>query len=257
MRTALLGCPIDILTIDETVDLARNSMARKTRLHHVAMNVAKLVNMRTDPELAADVKASDIVGIDGAGIVLAAKLLGLPRADRVAGIDLMHHVLAVCAAERFKPYLLGATPEVVQMAAAAIKDKHPTIEFAGVSHGYFKAEDEARLVSEIRLSNADCLFVAMPTPRKERFLAAHRDSLGVPFIMGVGGSFDVLAGHVSRAPLVMQTYGLEWLYRVYQEPRRMWWRYARSNTLFAGILLRSWLDHVRTAPDKANSTNGG
>ena len=81
----------------------------------------------------------------------------------------------------------------------------------------------------------------MPTPRKERFLAAYRDRLGVPFIMGIGGSLDVIAGHVRRAPAMMQSMGFEWLYRTYQEPRRMWWRYAKTNTLFAGILIRSFM----------------
>jgi N-acetylglucosaminyldiphosphoundecaprenol N-acetyl-beta-D-mannosaminyltransferase len=95
------------------------------------------------------------------------------------------------------------------------------------------------LVRDIRNSGADCLFIGMPTPRKERFLAAHRDELNVPFIMGVGGSFDVLAGEVRRAPVRMRQLGLEWLYRIYQEPGRMWWRYAKTNALFAGILAQA------------------
>ena len=85
----------------------------------------------------------------------------------------------------------------------------------------------------------------MPTPRKERFLAAYRDILGVPFVMGIGGSLDVVAGYVRRAPPVLQSLGLEWLYRVYQEPRRMWWRYARTNSVFALILIRGVLHHLR------------
>ena len=102
---------------------------------------------------------------------------------------------------------------------------HPNIRFAGMRDGYFAADREKEVVEEIRNSGADCLFIAMPTPRKERFLSAYRDQLQVPFIMGVGGSFDVLAGDVTRAPPLMQKSGLEWLYRIYQEPSRMWWRY--------------------------------
>ena len=97
--------------------------------------------------------------------------------------------------------------------------------------------EEQEVVQEIRNSGADCLFIAMPTPRKERFLSAYRHQLQVPFIMGVGGSFDVLAGEVTRAPPLMQKPGLEWLYRIYQEPGRMWWRYFRTNTIFAGMML--------------------
>jgi N-acetylglucosaminyldiphosphoundecaprenol N-acetyl-beta-D-mannosaminyltransferase len=218
-----------------------DAMARRQRLHHVALNTAKLINMRSDPELAADVKSSDIVGIDGAGIVLALRVLGLPTSDRVAGIDLMAAVLEACARQGFRPYFLGAAPAVVVAAADKIKATYPGLEIAGMRDGYFKPHEEANVVAEIKASRADCLFVGMPTPRKERFLAAHRDALDVPFIMGVGGSFDIWAGLVKRAPLLMQRTGFEWLYRVYQEPGRMWWRYARTNTLFAVLLAKTLL----------------
>ena len=243
MRANLLGCPIDILTMAETIDLAHQAMRTRTRLQHVALNVAKLVNMRSDATLAADVMSSDLIGIDGMGIVFASRLLGLPVKERVTGIDLLVNILAVCAEEGFKPYFLGAAPEVVTRAADKIALEYPSLRFAGVRDGYFKADQESQIVSEIQKSEADCLFIGMPTPRKERFLAAHRDRLNVPFIMGVGGSFDVLAGKVRRAPVNMQILGIEWLYRVYQEPRRMWWRYTKTNTLFGVHLIQAMLQH--------------
>jgi N-acetylglucosaminyldiphosphoundecaprenol N-acetyl-beta-D-mannosaminyltransferase len=239
MRASFLGCPIDILTIDETVELAREAMRNRQRLQHVALNVAKVVNMRFDPVLAADVANSDVVGIDGMGIVWGARALGLPVTTRVAGIDLLAELLATCAREGFKPYFLGATNAVLQRAAQRVREKHPSIVFAGLRDGYFTREQEGEVVRDIQSSLADCLFIGMPTPRKERFLAAHRDELGVPFIMGVGGSFDILSGITRRAPMRMQRLGLEWLYRIYQEPGRMWWRYAKTNTLFAGILAQA------------------
>jgi N-acetylglucosaminyldiphosphoundecaprenol N-acetyl-beta-D-mannosaminyltransferase len=220
----------------ETIDLARRSMRSRQRLQHVALNVAKLVNMRFDPVLATDVANSDVVSIDGMGIVWGARALGLPVKSRVTGIDLLNELLVHCAQEGFKPYFLGATPSALQQAMQRVREKHPAIAFAGSKDGYFTREEEADVVRDIRSSRADCLFIGMPTPRKERFLASHRDALGVPFIMGVGGSFDILAGAVRRAPVRMQQLGLEWLYRIYQEPGRMWWRYAKTNTLFAGIL---------------------
>jgi N-acetylglucosaminyldiphosphoundecaprenol N-acetyl-beta-D-mannosaminyltransferase len=238
MRIELMGCPVDILTMTETVELARTAMRERMRMQHVALNIAKLVNMRFDPVLSADVAQSDIVGIDGMGIVLGARLLGNSVPERVAGIDLFLNLMSVCAEDGFRPYFLGASEPIVQKAAGEIGARHPSLSFAGVRDGYFKPEQENDVVRTISHSGADCLFIGMPTPRKERFLAAHRDSLGVPFIMGVGGSFDVVAGKVSRAPSKLQGYGLEWLYRVYQEPRRMWWRYAKTNTLFAGLLLK-------------------
>ncbi|WP_245286708.1 WecB/TagA/CpsF family glycosyltransferase [Bradyrhizobium sp. ARR65] len=223
----------------DTIELARQAMHSQQRVQHVALNVAKFVNMRFDPVLAADVANSDVISIDGMGIVWGARALGLPVKTRVTGIDLLNELLTVCAKEGFKPYFLGAKPDVLQQAARHVRDKHPSITFAGLRDGYFTREQEADVVREIRSSCADCLFIGMPTPRKERFLGSHRDALSVPFIMGVGGSFDILAGAVRRAPVRLQHLGLEWLYRVYQEPGRMWWRYAKTNTLFAGVLAQA------------------
>lgn len=246
MRASIFGCPIDLLTMSETIDLARSAMqARKTTLH-VAMNVAKLVNMRADPVLAEDVKSGDIIGIDGMGILIAAKLSGLPAKERVAGIDLLQELLAVCANEGFRPFFLGATSDVVRKACDAVTAMHPRIRFAGMRDGYFAADREKEVAEEIRNSGADCLFIAMPTPRKERFLSAYRDEVRVPFIMGVGGSFDVLAGEVTRAPPLIQKAGLEWLYRIYQEPSRMWWRYLRTNTIFAGMMFLATIRRIGT-----------
>jgi N-acetylglucosaminyldiphosphoundecaprenol N-acetyl-beta-D-mannosaminyltransferase len=254
MRENLLGCPIDVLTMAETIDLARDAMRNRIRLQHVALNVAKLVNARWDPVLSADVADSDVVGIDGMGIVWAARLVGLPVKERVCGVDLLNELLAVCAKEGFRPYFLGATREVLQQSAVRVRDRHPTLQFAGLRDGYFSLEQEPDIVREIRESKADCLFIGMPTPRKERFLASHRDELNVPFIMGVGGSFDILSGQIQRAPARMQAVGLEWLYRVYQEPRRMWWRYAKTNTVFAGILARAVVEHSLHGLLKQRST---
>ncbi|WP_424627921.1 WecB/TagA/CpsF family glycosyltransferase [Bradyrhizobium sp. SYSU BS000235] len=264
MRENLLGCPVDILSMAETVDLARDAMRSRIRLQHVALNVAKLVNARWDPVLSADVAESDVIGIDGMGIVWAARLVGLPVKERVSGVDLLNELLGVCAKEGFRPYFLGATHEVLQRSAARVLDQYPTLQFAGLRDGYFSPEQEPEIVDGIRASGADCLFIGMPTPRKERFLAAHRDELNVPFIMGVGGSFDILSGQTQRAPVHMQNAGLEWLYRIYQEPRRMWWRYAKTNTVFAGILARAVVEHSlhgvlgqRSAPVSSTTRSRG
>jgi N-acetylglucosaminyldiphosphoundecaprenol N-acetyl-beta-D-mannosaminyltransferase len=239
MRNEIFNCPIDVLTKAETVAIVREAMQIRKPMTHVSLNVAKLVNMRSDPILAADVKNGDLIGIDGMGIVLVARVLGFDVKERVAGIDLFQEVLVICAEDGFRPFFLGATQEIVAAAVAAVRARYPTIEFAGFRDGYFKQNQEDEVVEEIRNSGADCLFIGMPTPRKERFLAARRHNLGVSFVMGVGGSFDVISGHVNRAPPWIQNFGLEWLYRVYQEPRRMWWRYARTNTIFLGMMIRA------------------
>ncbi len=225
--------------MQQTVERAANAMRTRTRIQHVALNVAKFVTMRTDPVLREDVTGSDLVGIDGMGIVFAARWLGLAVPERVAGIDLFKEILTVCAKEGFRPFLLGAKPAVLDKAVCVIRAEHPALQFAGWRDGYFSPDTEEDVVEQIIESKADCLFIGMPTPRKERFLSRHRDRMGVPFIMGVGGSFDVVAGHVKRAPRLMQSMGLEWIYRVYQEPKRMWWRYAKTNAQFAMILMKA------------------
>lgn len=236
MRADFLGVPIDLLTHEETVERAVSAMLTRNTTHHVAMNVAKLVKAQRDPELRRDVAESHIVGVDGMGIVWGARALGIKVPERVAGVDLMESLLGVCAAHDFRPYVLGARQHVLEKALVNAMRRWPGLRFAGYRDGYFGREEEPSVVERIRASRADCLFIAMPTPRKERFLAEYRDVVGVPFIMGVGGAIDVLAGYVKRAPRGMQSSGLEWLYRSCQEPRRMWWRYASTNAVYAAML---------------------
>jgi N-acetylglucosaminyldiphosphoundecaprenol N-acetyl-beta-D-mannosaminyltransferase len=166
----------------------------------------------------------------------------------------MERLLEACAREGFRPYFLGARQDVLDCAVAEAKRRWPGLELAGYRDGYFKRDDEAELVREIRATGADCLFIGMPTPRKERFLRRYRDELGIPFIMGVGGSFDVLAALVQRAPVAMQRAGFEWAYRIYQEPGRMWWRYASTNTVFVGLIGKALINRVR---HRRNTTNPG
>jgi len=224
------------LTMDETVAAVAQAMRQGRPFQHVALNVAKFVKLRSDPELKADVQGADIVGVDGMGILVGARLLGLRVPERVAGVDLMDEIFRLCAAEDFRPYLLGARPAVLADAVAELARRHPGLALAGYHHGYFSATEEPGIVAAIRASGADCLFVGLPTPAKERFMAKYRAELGVPFVMGVGGGIDVLAGHVHRAPLVWQRSGFEWLYRTLQEPGRMWRRYLTTNLAYAGIL---------------------
>jgi N-acetylglucosaminyldiphosphoundecaprenol N-acetyl-beta-D-mannosaminyltransferase len=246
MRVTLFGLPVDILSSEETIERILAAIDARQRCQHVALNVAKLVNARTNAELDRDVRASDIVGIDGMGIVYALRLLGHTVPQRVAGVDLFESLMAQCAGRGLRPYLLGATPEVLAAARRALSERYSGLIFAGSHNGYFTPEQEDAVCDHIRSSGADCLFIAMPTPRKERFMARHRDSLGVPFVMGVGGTLDVVAGQVRRAPALVQSLGLEWAYRMIQEPRRLAARYFRTNLIFAVLLLRAFFVQLTT-----------
>lgn len=236
-RINLFGCKLDAVTMDQTVERIAIAIHQRKRITHAALNTAKLISMRQDPELYRDVSTADLVTADGMGILLASRLAGQPLTERVTGIDLMERVLILCAKNGFRPYILGARQEVLDAAVYRIRLKHPELSLAGVRHGYFTPGDETTIIAEINASNADCVFVGVPTPMKERFIARNRHQLNAAFVMGVGGSIDVLAGHVQRAPSWMQRAGLEWLFRLLQEPRRMWRRYLVTNTKFLGWLL--------------------
>lgn len=244
MRKNFLGVPVDLIDFDETIRRADDAMRMRRRLHHVALNVAKFVSMRNDRNLRADVMSADIIGVDGMGIAFAARLFGIRVPERVAGVDLMERLLETCAAKGYRPYFLGATEKALSCALSNLRIRFPTLEIAGAQHGYYPREAEAGVVAAIRASRADCLFIGMPTPHKERFLAAHKDDIGVPFVMGVGGGIDIIAQITKRAPIWMQRAGLEWFYRIVQEPRRMWKRYLTTNTAFAALLVREVLKRV-------------
>ena len=234
-RIEFIGCPMDITTMGETVDTVRDAVVSGRFTQHVVVNVAKLVHMRKDAQLNESVRCCDIINIDGMGVVLGARFLGHKVLERVAGIDLFHELLAMSSVEGLSVFLLGAKDEVVALTAERVQELYPTLKIAGYHHGYFW-EDEANLVELIRASGAQLLFVAITSPKKENFINRWRDRLGVTFVMGVGGTFDVVAGKVKRAPKWMQKYGLEWVYRVIQEPKRMWKRYLTTNATFAWIL---------------------
>jgi N-acetylglucosaminyldiphosphoundecaprenol N-acetyl-beta-D-mannosaminyltransferase len=237
MRIELMNVPVDVMTLSETLREIEASMISRIRLQHVALNVAKLVSLQKDTALREDVASADIVGIDGMGIVLAVRVLGHKDVPRVSGIDLMNNVLSLCADKGFRPYFLGAKPGVVGQAVSVAVKKYPNLQFAGFQDGYFSEDDEPFVMEAVKAAGADCLFIGMPSPRKERLLRTWRDKLDVPFIMGVGGSIDILAGTTKRAPQWMQRTGFEWVYRIYQEPGRMWRRYLTTNTKFAFMLL--------------------
>ncbi len=236
-RVTFLGSPMDTMTMSQTVESVKDRIQTGAFTQHVVVNVAKLVNMKKDQELAKSVTECDIINIDGMGVVWGARFLGHDIPERVAGVDLFHQLNAMSEMESFPVFYLGAKREIVEETAKRMQSAHPNLLVAGTHHGYFW-DDEESVVKLIKDSGAKLLFVAITSPKKENFINKWRDQLGVDFVMGVGGTFDVVAGKVQRAPLWMQKYGLEWLYRVIQEPRRMWKRYLVTNSKFALLLLK-------------------
>lgn len=237
-RINLFSCPMDVASMDETVDWLADRVNKRQFTQHVVVNVAKLVNMRSDIRLAESVRDCDLINIDGMGVVWAARLLGHSVQERVAGVDLFERLIRLSAERGFPVFFLGGTEKVVERATTVLKARYPALEVAGFHHGYFW-DDEEKVVEKIRISGARLLFVAITSPKKEIFIEHWKVRLGVDFVMGVGGTFDVVAGIVRRAPNWMQKAGLEWLFRIIQEPRRMWRRYLITNGKFVVMLVKA------------------
>lgn len=237
-RAIFLGVPVDLLTMEQTVARCASWIERGRAVQHVVVNAGKMVQIEDDPALREIVAACPLVSVDGQGVVLGARLLGIPVPERVAGIDLMERLLDLAARRGWPVYFLGATEEVSAAFARIAVARFPGLPVAGRHHGYFAGRED-EVVRSIAASGARLLFVAMSSPAKEVFLARHLAALGPVFAMGVGGSFDVWVGKTRRAPRWMQRAGLEWLHRFLQEPRRMWRRYLVGNVRFAALVLRA------------------
>ena len=237
-RITICNIPIDVLTMDETINIILSAIEEKKPIHHVVVNAAKLVNAQKDPELYKSIVNCDIINADGQAVVWASRFLNKPLPERVAGIDLMQSLVAASKERKMKIFFLGAKEEVVKKVVDKYSQQYGPEIIAGYCNGYFKKEEEPAIAKRIADSNPDILFVAMSSPKKEIFLDTYKTSIKTPFIMGVGGSFDVVSGLVKRAPQWMQNAGIEWLYRVMQEPGRLWKRYLITNTAFIFMILK-------------------
>lgn len=232
-RAELLGLSFDAVDIqtavNECVDLCRGPRTSHTI---ITANASHLCLMRRDPELAKACRSGDLILADGMSVVWALRASGQHVPERVTGVDLMARLLAAAGQHGFRVYLLGARREVVTQLVRRIRAQHPNLDIAGFRDGYFDPKDHASIVEDIRRSDAHMLFVGMPSPFKETWCERHRYGLETPLIVGVGGSFDVLAGFIKRAPRWMQSMGLEWFWRFLMEPRKLWRRYLTGNSEF-------------------------
>ena len=237
-RVHLFGVDIDALTMEETLNRAFELAGQRRVSQHVVLNAAKVVLMTEDDRLRNIIASCDLVNADGTSVVWASRVLGSPLPERVAGIDLFLGIVERAARTGHRVYFLGATDDVLGSMLAVFRKRHPNLEIGGWRNGYW--DDDEAVIAEVKKAKPSFLFLAIPSPRKEYWLSDHLAELEVPFVMGVGGAFDVVAGKVKRAPLWVQRIGCEWMYRLIQEPRRMWKRYLHGNTAFILLTLREW-----------------
>ena len=232
-KTELLGTTFDMVTMDQAVD-ACVALCDGPRKSHIVLtaNASHLCMLRRDSALAAATKTASLTVADGMSVVFALRAMGEQIPERVAGVDLMAQLLGAAADHGLSVYFLGAKQEVVARLVELSTENHPELKIAGFRNGYFTEADHPAIVETIRASGADMLFVGMPSPFKDIWCERYRDQLNVPMIMGVGGSFDVLAGFVQRAPEWVQMSGFEWFWRLLMEPRKLWKRYLTTNSEF-------------------------
>ena len=195
--------------------------------------------MQENEELTNIINECPLINADGQSIVWGSKILGNPLPERVAGIDIFTELVKISAEKGYKPYFFGAKEEVVKEVVRRFQEQYPELKVVGYRNGYFKSEESIKIAEDINKSGADILFVAFSSTMKEFWIKEHMDIMKIPFAMGVGGSFDVVAGKTTRAPRWMQKCGLEWFHRFIQEPRRMFKRYIGGNVKFIKLIMKN------------------
>ena len=231
MRVQVLGYPVDAIESSEAIALVQKAVMERLSLHIVTLNAEMTMQGQGDQELSEILKQAQLVLPDGSGVVWAIRRQG-KRVSKLAGVDFLGQMAAWCAREGKRVFLFGAAEGVAAEAAEALKHFYPGLQIAGVHSGFFSPEEEPVILETIRSAEPDILWVALGVPRQEKWIARHREGLSVPVMMGVGGSFDVLASRVKRAPAIFRRLHLEWLFRLIQEPWR-WRRMAATLPKFA------------------------
>ena len=243
----ILGIPIDNLDMAETLDQIEGFViaGRANEKGHqvVTVNADFVVNAMDDPELRTILQEAHLATADGMPLVWGSRLLGSPLKGRVAGSDFVPALIERAANKGFSIFLLGATPQVASRAAQILTEQYPGLKIAGVISPPFSSifEMNSSIIDEIKAAKPDVLLVAFGNPKQEKWISMYARQLQVPVMIGVGGTLDFIAGNIRRAPEWMQRSGFEWLFRLFQEPRRLWRRYVIDLFVFSAFFTRQWM----------------
>ncbi|MCY9666827.1 WecB/TagA/CpsF family glycosyltransferase [Paenibacillus alginolyticus] len=222
-KVRIYGVPVSKMSMDQTVAYLTNVIEQRQPHQVITANPIMVMAAQEDPAYLSMMQRAELIVPDGTGVVWAAKYVGEPVVERVPGYDLIHELMKVGESKGWKVYLLGASNEVIQAAAEKLRTTYPGIKLVGVRDGYFKDEQDAEVIQDILDAAPDILLVGRSAANQEPWIGKYKQQIGVPVMMGVGGSFDVLSGKLKRAPVLFQKLRLEWFYRLMQEP----WRYKR------------------------------
>lgn len=240
-KVNLFGIDVDALTMKQSVSLIGDAIESKRQMVHNCINANKVVLMENDSFLRTSLVEADIISADGQAVVWASQLFGRPLPERVPGIDLLENLMKMADQKGYSAFLFGAKEHIVKTVSTHYNKTFNNKIIAGYHNGYFRESDEKNIIQQINDSGAQMLFVAIPSPEKEIFIKKYRKQLpNTLLLMGVGGSFDVISGDIDRAPRWMQNNGLEWLFRLIQEPRKMWRRYLLGNLSYIRITIKAY-----------------
>ena len=237
-RHKFLNTVVDNLDCKSVCECVVRAIQERSSLRIFFVNALKVHEVKLNAAVGEAMEASELVLADGMPVVWASRLFQQPLAERLSGTDMFTVLLHLAAEQGYKVFFLGATADRLEKMLSEVLKRWPSLRIVGARNGYFNEADDDTIIKEINQSEADMLFLGFSSPKKELWTQKHRLALQVPVIQGVGGSFDVLAGAIPRAPRWMQAAGLEWSFRLIQEPRRMFKRYMVTNTYFITQVLR-------------------
>lgn len=229
-RSKIMDVPVDAVSMDEALTMIKNKIDQKSKLHVVTINAEMIMLTKTDLEFFEILKNAGLLIPDGSGVVWALRKNNI-KVKKLPGIELAENCIGNINS---KIYMLGGSPEVIKKAYDNLNHKYPNNNIVGFSDGYFKTENEDEIINKINATNADILLIGLGVPRQEKWITKNMSKINASVLIGVGGSFDVFSGKIKRAPILMQKFHLEWLYRLYKEP----WRWKRMLVLpkFVGAI---------------------
>ena len=219
-QAEILGVKVDAVTMAQAVERVEKLIDAQKNSIVATVNAEMLLRATKDDDFKKILNSAELVVPDGAGAVWAARHLGYEMPERVAGFDLVQELMKIAPTKGYKFFLFGASPGIADKAALKAQELYHGIKIVGTRNGYFTADDEPEIIAQIKNAKPDILLAALGVPKQEKWLTAHKDELNVPVSIGVGGTFDVMAGVVKRAPIWMQRAKLEWLYRALLQPSR-------------------------------------
>lgn len=235
----IFGVRIDCVDMEEAFNRFLTLLNRERSAVIYTPNTEMVMMAEKDPEFKEVLNAADLVIPDGIGLIHASRIHHLGLTDRVPGIELMDRILKYCHATRRSIYLFGGKPGTAELAGQKILEKYPNIVIKGIENGYFGPDDEDRIIDAINDAKPDVLFVALGAPKQEKWIAKHRRTLNAHVAMGIGGSLDVYAGNVKRAPVFFQKLGIEWMHRLLKEPSRIGRMMALPKFMIKVIITRN------------------